>query len=435
MKRIIILLIALTLFFTACGSENNPSNLPSGQISGITSETNSSHNIPDVQQGLSIISNDGFATQNGFYYLESKPLDGIGLCSLIMYLDVPSMLQIPLCNKPDCKHVDVSCNAVVKSGLINAVLFTTQKMLYLIEPDSGPDDIPGGLGGRMNLPQALYSMNMDGTSRTKLLEFASGVNIRGPYVINGNKLYCVQNKIKSEYVNNDEKNIIINNGGLYESSELICIDLEKKTTEVICDFEGKFVIGVYKNSLIIETTYIDEEYKKLDPDKAGQYYNSLDRAVTALDLSTKEEKTYIKVKVPQIDNTVQEGGTVCFLDGKKVKKLNLETGEITDVSAVPVKPRIYLSRIVNGRLMYSYSDNADVRTELEHHYYYDFASGENKVRTLYEESPDKAVVEIVSEFGGSYIVITKREDTPRYALIKKSDYLASKASCTYFEED
>ena len=462
MKKLILLITSLLILLTACGTNGNNTPTPN---SADPTGTGTQQNTSTVPQELALCRYEGCMTKDGYYYLKYMETEEGGQ-QLIIYLDVKSMLEIPLCNKPNCKHTDENCNALVGEGS----LITNQKNLILIEDsrdfvrdfrkNGGTVTMTGGAPSFMSSesgPQTIYSINLDGTNRTKLLELESGMRLQTPYVVSGNKLYAVKYETKQNTVDGGDGSF--SSSMSQENEELVCIDLEKKTVTVICDFKDKDIIGVYKNRLIIESRYSDVDPSTVDTYNDAEffkYYNNMDRSIISFDVSTKEEKTYITAKTKNLEFPILEGGIICYMDGKKVKKLDLDSGEISEVSVYLKKLKANISIIADGKLIYSFYEDKQVNAEMEYYYYHDLATGENKEITLKVNSAARAgektilPVEILESFGDSYLVTPKydeeKENTwagtiqynlkrKNYALIKKADYWQSKANYTYFEED
>lgn len=469
MKKILILLVTILLFLPSCVNQKDPNasegETGSAAVSDINHTGTDAENENEAPQDLLITDYEGCMTKDGFYYLKNIEEDNGGY-SIITHLNAPSMLEIPLCNKPNCKHTDDTCNAYVKSDNFSSYLFTDQKKLYLLTEDESSmgnkfdfsdDDIEqNGDGvfvqrsiGTGSGPQTIYSMNLDGTNRTKIMEVDAKVRLEQPYILSGSKLYSKRSEPKEKQIDKNSYTTI------NENEELVYIDLEKKTMTSLCGFKDKNIVGIYNDKLVIESQHSDIDPNTLpsnDESAYLHYYDNIDRSISTFDMKTQEEKVYLTAKTTKLESVIYEKNLACYFDKseKKVKKLDLDTGKVTDVPILMKKPLPCISKIVDNKLIYAFYEDKQVNAEMETYFYYDFATGENKEMSLFIKSGEKFSVDVIDEIGDSYLVIPKhdeeKEDTwagtvqyniikRYYALIKKSDYFSSKANYNYFEEE
>lgn|GEM_PF-4052104 len=464
-NKLILLTIAVIILLTSCAKKNDTGDSSDDTRQGTSAngETLKMQNESEDSYGsaagsgiLEIVDYESCMTEEGFYYLKNIDTDTDDYM-LIMHLNISSMLEIPLCNKPNCKHTDDSCNAYVKS-VTETYLFTNKDKLYLVIADSDRvNDIYSGnpeastgftVIGVGSAPQTIYRMNLDGTNRTKLMELDSKIKIQLPFVIDGNNLYCKKYETKQQSTG-DNKITEVN-----ENEELICINLDNQTVIKINDMKNKNIIGIHQTKIILQGYDSDIDYASLPQTDAAfiEYYNNTDRSIITYDVNTKEEKTHIKAKTTKLDNVVQKDNRVCYYDreGNKVKLLNLDTGEIADLPINMIKSRSFLSEIVDDKLIYNVSEDKQVNAMVDNSYCYDFKTGENKELTLFIESNEKFPVNILGDAGGSYLVIPKQDEVGEktwagtmqynvikqyYALIEKSDFWSGKADYSYFEEE
>jgi len=473
LKKLLTLLISLLFIFASCGkgSENIRSSSENSQ-----SRTKTDEIVVPVSKDLALSSYEGCMTADGFYYLKTvEDNEDTGEShTLIMHLNAPSMLEIPLCNKPECKHMDDSCNAFVGGsvhGIGSSVIFTDGNKLYLIivtedanatrnfySKNSSPDVIVSdeitvfkgsyGLSQATSI-QALYSMNLDGTNHTKLIEFDSGITIDTPLAIGGGKIYCIKDKIEVTGQGDGATSI-----GTSGNSELICIDIAKKTVTSLTKTKDKTIIGAYKTLILFE-----ENHSDVDPDTLNsandsdflKYYNNMDRMIISLDTETAEEKTLLKGKTVELEMPQTDGNIMCYSDrkSKKFKCLNLDTGENTEILIANKKNGPYLNKVMDGKLIYYYDDGKNVNAQMDSFFCYDFETRESTELKLFIKSGEKFSVDIIDKIGDSYLVIPKHDEEKEntwagtiqynilrryYALIKQDDYWNSKPNYKYFEE-
>lgn len=91
----------------------------------------------------------------------------------LYYIDRKSQAATPLCNKPNCSHNSVDCNAyfnlfVNASGESANIVQYYDGNLYIVVKD---EDAMGNFLGNI-----LYKVTPDGSTREKLIEFKDGIS-------------------------------------------------------------------------------------------------------------------------------------------------------------------------------------------------------------------------------------------------------------------
>lgn len=201
----------------------------------------------------------------------------------LYYIDRESQEAIPLCNKPNCSHNSVDCNAyfnlfVNASGESANVVQYYDGNLYIVVKD---EDAMGNFLGNI-----LYKVTPDGSTREKLIEFKDGISHwlihKGYFYYSQDKFVdgidsysvydsfsikrCKINNIKSEPEEIfDSKNYSDNLRGTYQFTAYddyiyvpvrpISEDEIKKQEEI-----GKVTISAYQEfySININTTKINQ---------------------------------------------------------------------------------------------------------------------------------------------------------------------------------
>ncbi|MBQ9886038.1 MAG: hypothetical protein IJM37_04150 [Lachnospiraceae bacterium] len=204
-----IILLCMTLFFSACSKEDK----------GSDTERFSWENIRvgyDAQPYFDERIGNFAKAENGYYYLSE---DYDNTCTYLIYFDETTQKAIPVCNKADCTHsANESCDAVFqwwKDGIGNiSHIWYYDKCLYALVDK---------LDSQTNLTSCeIYQISPDGSKRTKYIELFSADNFSVT-------AYCHRGYI---YVAVD-----------YEKDETILysVKLEKNAEpKVIYDFKGKY---------------------------------------------------------------------------------------------------------------------------------------------------------------------------------------------------
>lgn len=110
----------------------------------------------------------------------------------LYYIDRKSQAATPLCNKPNCSHNSVDCNAyfnlfVNASGESANVVQYYDGNLYIVVKD---EDAMGNFLGNI-----LYKVTPDGSTREKLIEFKDGIS---HWLIHKGYFYFSQDKFADD---------------------------------------------------------------------------------------------------------------------------------------------------------------------------------------------------------------------------------------------
>lgn len=124
MKRTISLLVVFLLAFLlgACGN-----NQPDGSIAPLPEGTNTAafftqmHYVP---RGYNV----GAYNSTGYYYIATLPDGGYN----IRYIDYENLLDVCLCNRPECMHSDETCAAWGHPEEAQPFLIATETELILV---------------------------------------------------------------------------------------------------------------------------------------------------------------------------------------------------------------------------------------------------------------------------------------------------------------
>jgi len=464
MKRFTILFTSFLIILASCSNHSVNTSSKDSSVSSADAVQKSSIKTVPFSSGLVLSNYGGCMTADGFYYLKTV-FDSFPNYTIIMHLNTPSMLEIPLCNKPECKHENDTCNAFVSGGrgFSNDKIFTDGSKLYLTVSNEtvshdfavNPEDGIVADGGKL-IPglsgHILYSMNFDGTNRTKIAEFDPDEMIQGGFITGGGKIYCVKNQMTVTRSGNGNSVIATAGNG---KSELLCIDPDKKAVISLGDFSEKAMLGVYKTRIFFESNKSDADSDNLNTESDAEilkYYNSIDRKIMSYDVETKEEKTLLEGKASELESMVFGDNMLCYFNKKanKLKGFNLDTDEPFEILTYMKKSPPCPEQIIDGKLIYSFYDGNRENPQMESCFYYDFASQTNTELTLFVQGGEKCSVRIIDETDGQYLVIPKKDEEKEntwagtvrhntlkeyYALIKSDDYWQSKPNYKYFEED
>ena len=160
MKRFLsVLLVGLLFFCTAC------TPTPAGSNSGAASTAQT-----DKELTACTAVND-----KGFYSVEVYRQD----IANIMYLDFATGQQVFLCNRPECKHDNESCNSYIsiKGHYAPALLLAGQHLIFVRH------------GGDEEFPPQIGIADLNGENRRTLCDFKSYQDIATEFYTDGDFLY------------------------------------------------------------------------------------------------------------------------------------------------------------------------------------------------------------------------------------------------------
>lgn len=375
--------------------------------------------------------------QNGYYYIHMGE-DKYN----IKYFDYEAKKEIYLCNKPNCHHDTKECNSYLDIMGDNKMIAYDNK-LYLMSSMGEVQVMDSGANTSMmnTMPSSsptLYQMSLEGTQKTKVWEAPSGTNMV-PCIIEKNALYAFLTKNKSIATGTNSTT------QMETERKLIKINLSTGKYEEIKDCKNQSVIGVYKDSIILEEIEYKEDPEKFlkDDTAAIRNINQSTRKIKRYNLVTKQETEIYQDKYSNMETIDSAGAFVYFTTSKSktIEYVNIETNEKGTLVALP-KSGANFQGIYNNRLLYLYYDTSSNEGKVEKAYYVDLQTKENKEFKLLDHN--RQLVEILATYGDSYFLKiedeltdeyttwagTKQRDikSTHYGLIHKEDYWASKAN-------
>lgn len=377
-------------------------------------------------------------SNRGYYYINIA-----GDRKNIKYFDYAAKKEIYLCNKPNCKHNTKDCNSYLEIIDENEV-FSYDNKLYLISSAAVADEMEAGESSNFGMvtvnqtAQNIYKMNLDGTDKTKVFECPSG-NKMIPCAIEGNAIYAFFTKTKSIAIGTNTTT------QMETERKLVKINLETGKYEEICDSKNKNILGVYKNSIVLEEIEYKEDPEKFLKNNSGAInnINNSTKKIKLFDLDTKQETQIYQDIYKNMETIVFGGNKVCFIGSKskKIEFVNIETKEKGTLIDLP-KTGATFEGIYDNKLQYLYYDKSSNEAKVDKAYCIDIETGENKEFNLLNNTG--ALVQILAENEVYYFVTTGSEMTEEYTtwagtkqrdiikinygLIQKEDYWNSKAN-------
>ena len=218
MKQVLSVLLAGTLFFfTAC----TPTQAGSNATAAPTAQT-------DKELTACTAVND-----KGFYSVEVYRQD----IANIMYLDFATGQQVFLCNRPECKHDNESCNSYIsiKGHYAPALLLAGQNLLFM------------RTGGDEEFPPQIGIADLDGANRRTLCEFKSNQNIGTEFYTDGSFLYFDLTTTNKE--------------DLTQTESVVKVSLQTGQLDTLHTYPANeaphIFFGAYQGKLIVDADLVD----------------------------------------------------------------------------------------------------------------------------------------------------------------------------------
>ncbi len=404
------LLAACAVLFCACASSQSASAPPA---SAPQAESQGTALVLDEIRTCTAYGPDGF------YLLKSVFPNSLN----ITYIDYAARQELFLCNRPECLHNDDTCKSYIPLDPGTGVqpsLYLAGNTVLLIYSGASETSLP-----------RIEAMELDGSNRHIVVEFEASQTLVPPYLFDTEFLYF------SLTTQHEQP--------LSQTTEFIRVSLKDGTVESVYQFEqniNSLIAGTYENSLVADMVYDqnDRTYRKFFTWQPGEDFEQASETNMIYEYCLAEQGAMV------------ENGYLYILDfgTKAVTRKSLATGEETTVDCSAMMPDF--EKDMEPRMDFTFEDYVLINTYQPHEQYgfvveqflADFRNGELTpihLENLYQHRP----IYIVSEYEDELCVIcdykthtdtfeqdgqtyTSEYVTEQYAMLKKSDYIASRPS-------
>ena len=454
MRKLLPIMLILSISLTSCVNKNSVGTPDSQSVTSQSGSVQLSATDHADKISLKMITrngHNGYGTDKGYYYIPSEMKNDAegNAYNSIMYIDYATKKEIPLCNKPNCKHDSDSCTSYLGFVEGNPVLFTNGDKLYLVHTDSGSSGTMTGTGDlsaslSVRAPK-VCQMNLDGSNKTTLFTLESGYTFSEPYVISDSSLYLISNKMETVKKDNGSYSISA------VSSKVISIDLSSKKVSEIADVKDQRIIGAYGQTLVLMKTQFERELSNEEIYNDNIYFSELKKAkavFSTLDVTTGEIQEHGRFSFPDVNSVVVNDNRILFsaYNDNKIQYLDLSNDK-TGSLAENISPAIssLSNEIYDGKLLYYHWNGNSGGSTIDSYYCVDCLRGEIQAINLFT-SGIKADLSILAKTADSFLVIsgmdTKDEYVAyvgvtqtsitgyHYAFIKKTDFFAGNAVYT-----
>lgn len=374
-KKLISTFLAITVMFTGCSEKHNKAETSNtGAGNNILSQSSPQYNGTDITSSEAAVNQTAASetknpklkvicdkarscmTDKGYYYIteDLHEIKGKNYAYKLMYMDFKTKQEIYLCNEPGCRHNDKNCTAILPSDEFEAdcLILQSNGKLYIVNRDYDTEnevsaDIIWSEDGtaRHEPPKVpivtIYSMNPDGTKRTKEYSFEPDISLEETVLSDGESLYFVTKKIKAE----TEK------GKTYFTTTKRQIEKylpDSNTTKKVCslDFNDNIqwkVIGCSGEKIIIHGTKYNKnlslkESMELSPEDSWEHRSDSKEIYASITFSDNSLKELYSIKNDTDDyNDAVVHGDFLYATQKSTKKvwsINLTTGKKTTLTTL-----------------------------------------------------------------------------------------------------
>lgn len=376
--------------------ENNAEHV--SEISEIIGNTE--ERVPEKEEELRLVNpSEGCGNTNGYYYLAGdEQYDAAGNAYInIRYIDYQSRQDIVLCNKPDCKHDNENCTSYVNTRDA-LVLAGDNKLFLLCDIYTAVMFSMGGENSLMENEPTIYTMNLDGSDRQKAAVLESGTELQSSeYLIKGDKLYLVVSKAM---LKEGDSTQMVN-----VSQELMELDTQKKSVRTVCDLQNQRIFGVWDQNIIIRKENYEKDPAEMTDSEYQVSWNSMKVNFYTLNLETGATEDAFETDYRSTENITVGDGKIYF--GKyKDKVLNCYDLQTKETSILTEKlPAGSVADIVDGRIIYYCTDDAELNAEYTESYVIDTETGEVTEHNLFVNKPF-IPVRILADAGEYYLVVS-----------------------------
>ncbi len=408
MKKILLTLLIFSFLLTACSSSNidtpNEEN-----INEVVLNTDVAYDTDlKAPPSYGFLDFRNAASNEGFYQLVH-----VYDTSYVVYNDFASMQQVFLCSSPNCEHNDETCTA---TNFNNILVSYNNDSLYTMNTKT-----------RDTNPQStIYKSDLSGSNKEAIFEIDYYIE---PLAIGENHLYFIkQDRNTTPYEE--------------QTKEIIALNLNDKTATTLHSF---LLTDIRFERYYIEDNLIYIVYDKMpegfrdinDSDTMFLNPESREFTIDAIDVLTGEVHTVYSETLDEnsYSNGVLYDNHYYFYEpysSDVITKVNISTKEKTTIQDFSMEgAESNLSFIVDGYLSVGYS----VNEESSYNRYLNLETGEITDVTLTYHSEEfggdgfNYSVEVLTDYGDDLLVIYDDSNVsyaqgvyPHTALISKEDY-------------
>lgn len=461
--NILVCMIVVLAVISGCGKDI-PKEMGEGKEQGkaIQTEENQKTTVSQQEKGeLKMLTDNQFhasyGTEQGWYYFNDQYdiEEDDDRLPAIMYVDYQTGRGMYLCNKVNCKHKSYECNAVLPKEIEGEkVLFGQGEYLYIATSDydssgsmsSGEMVIEGGEDGEIRALEkktcvpAIYRMKLDGTEREKVMDLESGTVLEGVFLGDGDNLYGIRKKVKSE-----TKGATTYNTGY--DKVLVKVDLKNKKIEKVIELdEEEAIIGCAGRNIVTGTRDYGRKVTTEEKQNDDDLYKQADYVIKSIHLDSKKSVILKTLKEKYIHGE-KVAGTNVYISNEKSNKIEVINFITEETKIIKTTAPMSVDAVIQDKegtdILYCVEYDSYGNDDKGWSYYLvntktgkttkgKLKSNENTPVEIVAQTSDKLLVnsnyknvtEYVPWVGVNQTVIGEME----YSVISKDDYINNKAN-------
>lgn len=460
--NMLVCLIVVLAVLTGCGKDS-PKETGAGKEQGkaIQTERNQKTTVRQQEKGeLKMLTDHAFhasyGTEQGWYYFNDQYdiEEDDDRLPAIMYVDYKTGRGMYLCNKVNCKHKSYECNAVLPKEIEDEkVLFGQGEYLYIATSDydssgsmSSGQMFIGEENGEVQAREkepcipAIYRMKLDGTEREKVMNLESGTVLEGVFLGDGDNLYGIRKKVKSE-----SKGENTYNTG-YDKF-LVKVDLKNKKIEKVIELdEEETILGCAGRNIVTGTRDYGKKVTTEEKHSDDDLFKQADYIIKSVNLDSKESVTLKTLKEKNIHGERVVGNNI-YISKDKSNKIEVINFLTKQTKIIKTDAPLSVDEVIQDKegtdILYcvgydSYGNDEKgwnyclVNTKTGKIMNGKLKNNENTPVEIIAQTSDKLLVnsnyknvtEYVPWVGVNQTVIGEME----YSLISKDDYINNKAN-------
>ena len=287
MKRILLVFITIFVLFTGCSNKNDKNiNLGNEDVK--------------AQPYWNIYNQKITASEDGYYFLK-KDFENGG--TYLRYIDANTMETIYVCNKAECKHDGIGCNAYFDNSYITTNIYYYKNYIYVLKNDESDGNV------------YLVKITADGNSRQKMFSLGTK-NISYKLVFSNDYIYLYNRR--GSISDDDTKQTIRK------------ISLDGKEDDVVFEFDEKgcqiSAVKSYGDNLFIMINVVGEGDKE-----SRTMVTMSGKGVYSYNTKTKETNKVIDDKVTDFTVNIEKNTIFYYVANKGLYKKEFDKNEVKKI--------------------------------------------------------------------------------------------------------
>lgn len=385
MKKLLLGITILAFLLSGCNSNSISSitSKTSDNESGINSELTSQYNVKVTTRQEGVM--DIYPGKDGIYFA------GVSNGNAISYFDESTGEITALCNRPECVHIDDSCNAFVPVSIYNLFMNADKTKLFIQYGDAFIDGTPWNV-------QRIISYDLNGENRKEIFKTSDGLMHRD-FAFSGENMFFIVDTVNKQTT--ESRNVLTKLN--YNTGEQTIILSFKENAKIIGGYDNYILLdlsvgdtGSSSANIIKLNLDTNEEIQIFSYSTNGYEANPIayanneklyfieptaneEAAFSVLDMRTNE-KTIIKDNIRHFGVHTSNYSTASFTNEYLIMKMSIPD----DSKKIGAKYETYAINLLTGE-----QKEIDLKTSYDQPYIFLYEASQNYI--VYTESSEMPV--------------------------------------------